>query len=76
MNITATEPLTALDRCDRCGAQAYVRTDLNDSELLWCNHHFTKNELTLLAAGAVVVRDERDRLLARPEPETYKENPS
>lgn len=34
-------PLTALDRCDRCGAQAYARTVHRDgaSTLLWCAHH-------------------------------------
>lgn len=33
-------PLTALDRCDRCRAQAYVRTEHSGLELLWCVHHF------------------------------------
>ena len=33
-------PLTASDRCDRCGAQAYVRVTLvSGSELLFCAHH-------------------------------------
>ncbi|HET7173398.1 MAG TPA: hypothetical protein VFI30_03870 [Nocardioidaceae bacterium] len=32
--------LTALDRCDRCGAQAYVRVELpNGGSLLFCAHH-------------------------------------
>jgi hypothetical protein len=32
--------LTASDRCDRCGAQAYVRVTLvSGSELLFCAHH-------------------------------------
>lgn len=35
-----TEPLTAVDRCDRCGAQAYVRVQLQaGGELLFCAHH-------------------------------------
>jgi hypothetical protein len=34
------EPLTAVDRCDRCGAQAYVRVTLSaGNELLFCAHH-------------------------------------
>jgi len=34
------EPLTAADRCDRCGAQAYVRVTLPvGGELLFCAHH-------------------------------------
>lgn len=31
--------LTALDRCDSCGAQAYVRVTLARGELLFCAHH-------------------------------------
>lgn len=41
---TATAPspaaLTAGDRCDRCGAQAYLRVELQSGgELLFCAHH-------------------------------------
>jgi hypothetical protein len=33
-------PLTAVDRCDRCGAQAYLRVLLQGGgELLFCAHH-------------------------------------
>lgn len=31
--------LTALDRCDACGAQAYIAATVNGSELLYCAHH-------------------------------------
>lgn len=32
--------LDARFRCDKCGAQAYVRTTLNSgSSLYWCGHH-------------------------------------
>ncbi|MGI8665383.1 MAG: DUF7455 domain-containing protein, partial [Jatrophihabitans sp.] len=35
----AVAPLTAVDRCDRCGAQAYVRVTLPaGSELMFCAH--------------------------------------
>jgi hypothetical protein len=37
--LTAPAPLTAEDRCDRCGAQAKVRADLAQGELLFCAHH-------------------------------------
>jgi len=38
--LTPASPLTAADRCDRCGAQAYVRVTLSaGSELLFCAHH-------------------------------------
>ena len=34
------QALTTADRCDRCGAQAYVRITLrNGGELLFCAHH-------------------------------------
>ncbi len=36
----ASDPMTAADRCDRCGAQAYVRAVLaSGGELLFCAHH-------------------------------------
>lgn len=40
----ATRPMSALDRCDSCGAQAYVRAILSGSELLFCAHHANKHE--------------------------------
>lgn len=36
--------MSALDRCDSCGAQAYVRAVLSGSELLFCAHHAHKHE--------------------------------
>lgn len=41
--------LTTIDRCDRCGAQAYVRVVLEPSggELLFCGHHARAVEATL-----------------------------
>lgn len=45
--------LDARFRCDRCGAQAYVRVTLkkkkkNESgELYWCGHHADKYEAVL-----------------------------
>ena len=52
----ATAPaLTALDRCDRCGAQAYVRVVLQaGGELLFCGHHYTENAEALAAKAAEV----------------------
>ncbi|HEY8300888.1 MAG TPA: hypothetical protein VIG48_03225 [Jatrophihabitans sp.] len=58
--------LTALDRCDRCGAQAYVRTVLaSGSELLFCNHHWHENE-DRLREIAVNIQDETGRLVEVP----------
>ncbi len=42
MTGTVTSPpstLTAADRCDRCGAQAFVRVLLTSGDLLFCAHH-------------------------------------
>jgi hypothetical protein len=64
--LTPTESLTAADRCDRCGAQAYLRVMLaSGGELLFCAHHGkTYNEG--LRKVAVEIHDETDRLLAGP----------
>ena len=57
--------LTAVDRCDRCGAQAYVRALLpNGLELLFCAHHNRLHSFALTKI-AVDIHDETDRL-ARP----------
>jgi hypothetical protein len=53
------QTLTAEDRCDRCGAQAYVVTAHGSGELKWCAHDFRKHEEGL--ANFVVV-DELARL--------------
>lgn len=59
---TQTSPLTAADRCDRCGAQAYVRVVLPSGELLFCAHHARRHS-EAFADVAVLVQDETDRLL-------------
>ena len=49
---------TALDRCDRCGAQAYVQASKEGfSELLFCKHHSRRHEDALLTSGWTVVED-------------------
>jgi hypothetical protein len=63
--VTATAQLTvlsAVDRCDRCGAQAYVRVELaGGAELLFCAHHARQHE-DKLRAIAVTIHDESGRL--------------
>lgn len=55
-------PLNALDRCDRCGAQAYVRAVMaNGFELLFCGHHAKKYQEGLATAAERIV-DETSRL--------------
>jgi len=58
--IAPERTLTALDRCDRCGAGAVVRADHDkwSAPLLFCGHHYREHEASLAALGAFVV-DER-----------------
>jgi hypothetical protein len=60
---TADRPaISAADRCDRCGAQAYVRVVLaGGGELLFCRHHYTEHE-DKLKSVAIAVDDERERI--------------
>ncbi len=54
MTGTATSPaptLTAADRCDRCGAQAFVRVVLTAGDLLFCGHHAKAYEDKLRASA-------------------------
>ena len=59
-------PLTAVDRCDRCGAQAYLRVQLKSGgELLFCAHH-AREHSEKLREIAEHVHDETDRLAETP----------
>ncbi len=62
---TAVAPstsLTAVDRCDRCGAQAYLRVELSGGgELLFCAHH-AREHGDRLREIAISVHDETDKL--------------
>ena len=54
--------LTGADRCDRCGARAYVLVMLpNELELLFCAHH-GRQHAAALAKVAVEIHDETRRL--------------
>ena len=60
-------PLTAEDRCDRCGAQAYLRVELaGGGDLLFCAHH-AREHGDKLREIAVSVHDETDKLTDMPE---------
>ncbi len=55
-------PLNSVDRCDRCGAQAYVRaTLLSGLHLFFCSHH-AKAYAEGLRAQSVHIHDETHRL--------------
>ena len=60
----SNDHMTASDRCDRCGAQAYVRVVLNaGGELLFCAHHGREHGEALRQAGADI-HDESQKLAA------------
>ena len=61
-DINSSPRLTASDRCDSCGAQAYIRVAIGSSELLFCAHHGKKYQ-EKLAIIASDWHDESDRLL-------------
>ena len=59
--------LTAADRCDRCGAQAYVLLsvfvrDSGDRELYLCAHDYRQHEGQLMRSGVRVLLDQRRQL--------------
>lgn len=55
--------ITALDRCDACGAQAYIKAILpSGGELLFCAHHGRKHAEQLRMMGATII-DESDKLV-------------
>jgi len=55
--------LTAMDRCDSCGAQAYVQVWIapDGAELLFCAHH-AHQHADKLRDIAIAIHDESDRL--------------
>lgn len=66
--VAASAPLTAMDRCDRCGAQAYLRVELQSGgELLFCAHHAREHGDKLKEIAANVV-DETHKLADTPKP--------
>ena len=64
MNATVTDNqhLTAADRCDRCGAQAYLRVTMpSGGELLFCAHHARAHQ-DKLQQVALKIQDETNRV--------------
>lgn len=59
-----TAELTASDRCDECGAQAYIRVELASGELLFCGHHGNEKR-EALEPIAISWHDETEKLLSR-----------
>ena len=53
--------LGAKDRCDQCAAEALVLVKGVGGELMFCGHHYNKNEAALIKFAYEVV-DERNKL--------------
>jgi len=64
MDQNQSSSLNANDRCDVCGAQAYIKVSLATGELLFCAHHGKANKEKLEPIAKAWL-DESDRLLAR-----------
>jgi hypothetical protein len=62
VNAVTIAAFTAIDRCDRCGGQAYVRVQLpiSGSTLDFCAHYFRRHEHGL--ADAILLLDDRMKL--------------
>jgi hypothetical protein len=54
--------LNATDRCDQCYAEALVLVKGVTGELMFCGHHYAKNE-SAISKFAYEVIDERDKLI-------------
>jgi hypothetical protein len=61
-NVEST--LNANDRCDICGAQAYIRVTLATGELIFCSHHGNEQR-SKLEPIALSWHDETEKLLSR-----------
>lgn len=68
MSETEEWVLTANDRCDSCGAQAYVQVTGVTGDLVFCNHHYNKimdstTGYEKMMNFAYNILDERERLV-------------
>jgi hypothetical protein len=50
--------LILADRCDRCGAQAFVLVKMVAGELYFCGHHYDKHQKSLNKMSFEII-DER-----------------
>lgn len=53
---TPLAPLSAADRCDRCGAQAKIRVMLAGGDLLFCGHHARAYDQKLQEVAVKIIR--------------------
>ncbi len=54
--------LKVIDRCDSCNSQAYVLVKGVTGDLMFCGHHYNKNEAALIKFSYEII-DEREKLI-------------
>lgn len=59
--VNTHQSLTAADRCDVCGAQAFIRAVLVTGDLVFCAHHGKANK-DKLKPIAITWQDETHRI--------------
>lgn len=59
------ESLVSTDRCDKCGAAAYVRFSKDGKDLDFCGHHAAKYDRSLDSHGWGIALDTRELLTRR-----------
>jgi hypothetical protein len=65
---TLTQPsLTIADRCDRCGAQAFIRAVFASGDLTFCGHH-GRELMVPLQRAALLVEDATELINPTPSP--------
>lgn len=69
MTISTLErsPLSLADRCDCCGAQAFVRAIFVHGDLTFCGHHGRELRAHLVK-DAILVEDATDLINPKPSP--------
>jgi hypothetical protein len=65
-------PLLVTDRCDRCGAQAWLRATIANVDLLFCGHHANAH-LSALSQTSAELHSELDRLEKEHGPNAIRE---
>jgi hypothetical protein len=58
---TVERQLKIVDRCDRCGAQAFILVKGVSGELYFCGHHYAANEKALIKFSYEII-DEREHI--------------
>lgn len=67
-----SDTLNNTDRCDACGAQAFVWVNMPNSQagLLYCSHHFNRFE-EKLREYAIDIVDERYKINKKPSQSSF-----